>query len=345
MIRFSHEEYLWGLLIIPALFLVFYLVYRWKRKALSSLADAGMLKRIMPEASASRPWVKFSLFALAYACLVVGAANPQAGTRLEEVKKSGVELMILLDVSNSMLAKDLQPSRLEHAKRAIAQLIDNLHNDRIGLVVFAGDAYVQLPVTTDYAAAKLFLGTINTDMVPTQGTAIGAAIERGLKSLDFKNGMQKSIILITDGENHEDNAVDAAEEAKKKGVSVNVIGVGSPAGSPVPVFRNGVESGYRSDENGNTVITKLNEKMCREVAASGGGVYVRSTNGNSGLPLVMSEITKLQKKEYDNKLVKEFEDRFQVFLAIALFILCVEFFIAPRRNRRLEKINLFGEEK
>jgi len=198
MLRFGHIEFLWGLALLPLFILLYILISRWKKRALKSLGDKNVVSLMMPGVSFSTPLLKFILFALAYTCLILGAADPQIGSKMEEEKRKGADLMILLDVSNSMLSQDLAPNRLENAKRAIAQLIDNLHNDRIGIVVFAGEAYVQLPVTTDYSAAKLFLNTINTDMVPTQGTAIGAAIDLGLKSFDFKDGTGKAMIIITD---------------------------------------------------------------------------------------------------------------------------------------------------
>src|ERR1700744_6101553 len=239
MLRFAHIEFLWGLLLIPAFVLLFIVVSRWKKKAVKAFGDKNVVKQMMPDVSFSRPWLKFILFSLAFGMLVIGAADPQIGSKMEEEKRKIADIMILLDVSNSMLSQDLAPNRLENAKRAIAQLIDNLHNDRIGIIVFAGEAYVQLPMTTDYSAAKLFLNEINTDIVPTQGTAIGAAIDMGMQSLDFKNNTAKAMILMTDGENHEDDAVKAAENAADKKVAIHVIGFGSPQGSPIPVYLNG----------------------------------------------------------------------------------------------------------
>jgi Ca-activated chloride channel family protein len=244
-----------------------------------------------------------------------------------------------------MLAQDLAPSRLENAKRAIAQLIDRLHNDRIGIIVFAGEAYVQLPITTDYSAAKLFLSTISTEMMPTQGTAIGAAIDLGMKSFDFKNGTGKAMIIITDGENHEDNAVEAASSAKSRDVSVHVVGVGSQEGAPIPVIEGGKQVGYHVDNTGQQVISKLSEDMCKEISAAGGGVYVRANNSNSGLNIVMDQIGKMQRKTLDTKSFKDFEDRFQFFLAIAFVLLLVEFFLSGRKNIRLSGIKLFEVKK
>lgn len=341
MLRFAHSEYLWGLILVPILVISFILVSNWKKKALVKLGDKQVVGLMIPEVSFSRPWLKFSFFTLAFAFLIVGIADPQIGSKIEEEKKKGADLMILLDVSNSMLSQDIPPNRLENAKQAIAQLIDNLHGDRIGIIVFAGEAYVQLPITTDYSAAKLFLSTINTDMVPTQGTAIGAAIDMGMKSFDFKNGTGKSMIIITDGENHEDDAVVAAKNAVDKNVMVNVIGIGSPEGAPIPIYRNGKQLGFHTDSTGKTVISKLNEDMCKEIAAAGNGTYVRATNANSGLNIVMSQIAKVQRKSVDSKTFKDFEDRFQFFIGIALLLLVAEFFISSRKSFRFSKVKLF----
>lgn len=341
MLRFANTEFLWGLLAIPLLLFIFLRVNWWKRRAIASLGNKEVVMQLMPQVSFSRPWIKFIFFILAYALVVIGITDPQLGSKTEEVKRKGADLMILLDVSNSMLAQDLAPNRLENAKRALSQLIDKLHDDRIGIVVFAGQAYVQLPVTTDYAAAKLFLNTINTEMVPTQGTAIGAAINLGMQSFDFKNGTGKSMIIITDGENHEDDAVAAAKAALARNVTVNVVGVGSEEGAPVPIYQGGKQVGFHNDSTGHPVVSKLDETMGKEIAAAGSGVYVRANNANSGLNIVMDQIAKVQRKMTDTKQFKDFEDRFQFFLAIAFVLLLAEFFISIRKNMRLSKIKLF----
>lgn len=343
MLRFAHIEFLWGLAGLPLLLLLFIWVTRWKQKAIGSLGDRHVVRKMMPNVSFSRPWLKCILFLSALFFLIIGLADPQIGSKTEEVKRKGADLMILLDVSNSMLAEDVAPSRLENAKRALAQLIDNLHdNDRIGLIVFAGQAYVQMPVTTDYSAAKLFLNTINTNMVPTQGTAIGEAIDLGMKSFDFKDGTGKAMIIITDGENHEDDAVSAARIAHDKDVMINIVGIGSQEGAPLPlIYPNGQRAGYRVDEQGKEVISRMNEEACKEIAAAGGGAYTRATTANTGLGTIMTQIGKVQRKMYDSKAFKDFEDRFQFFLAVAVILLVAEFFVSARKNMRLSNINLF----
>jgi len=341
MIRFAHPEFLWGLAAIPVFILLFISVSRWKKRAMASLGDRNVVDKMIPQVSFLRPWLKFILFTVAFGFLLVGMADPQVGSKMEEEKRKAADLMILLDVSNSMLSQDMPPNRLENAKRAITQLIDNLHGDRIGIIVFAGEAYVQLPITTDYSAAKLFLNTINTNMVPTQGTAIGAAIDLGMKSFDFKDGTGKAMIIITDGENHEDDAVASAKYAAEKDVMVNVIGMGSAEGSPIPIYQNGKEVGFHTDSAGHTVISKLNEDMCKEITAAGNGAYVRATNANSGLNIVMDQVNKVQRKTVDSKSFKDFEDRFQFFLGFAFLLLIVEFFISNRKNLRLSGLKLF----
>ena len=277
--------------------------------------------------------------------MVIGLANPQIGSKMEEVKREGVDLMIAVDLSNSMLSEDLQPNRLLRAKQAISRLIDRLEGDRIGLVVFAGEAYVQLPITTDYSAAKLFLSTINTNIISTQGTAIGKAILLSLKSFDFENAQSKAIIIITDGENHEDDATEIAEQAAEKGVFVHTIGMGSIDGGPIPIKnRYDQLQGYRKDKQGNTVITKLNESMLQDIAQSGGGSYIRANNTQSGLDALFKEINKMEKKEIGSKIFTDYKDRFQIFIGFALLLLVIDLFILERKNKWSNKINLFEDE-
>jgi Ca-activated chloride channel family protein len=345
MLRFANAYILWALVLVPLLIIIFMLVRMWKKKALASFGDRGVITRIMPQVSFSRPTLKFIFFIVAYTLLIIGLADPQVGNHIDEVKKKGADIMIVLDVSNSMLSPDFAPNRLENAKRALAQLIDNLHEDRIGIIVFAGEAYVQMPITTDYSAAKIFLNTINTGMVPVQGTAIGGAIDLGVKSFDYKDGTGKAIILMTDGENHEDDAITAAQNAHDRGVVVHVIGFGSPQGSPIPIFDNGKQIGFHLDSAGHTVISKLNEDMCKQVAVAGNGVYIRATDANSGLGIVMDQVHKMKQKTYDSKSFKDFEDRFQFFMAIALFLFIAEFFISNRKSLRLSNLKLFEVKK
>lgn len=342
MFRFEHIEYLWAITVVaPFFILVAILFQQWKKKKLNQFGNTPIIQRLMPRVSKQLPVVKFILFFLAIISLFIGLANLQLGTKIEEVKREGVDIMIALDVSNSMLAEDLSPNRLERAKRAIYQLIEKLQNDRLGIIIFAGDAYVQLPITTDYSSAKLFLESIGTDIVPVQGTAIGTAINLAIKSFDFENGTSKAIIIITDGENHEDDAIKAAQDATEKDVYVHAIGMGSEGGAPLPIYKNGRQIGFRTDNNNTTVVSKLDEKMLQQIAAAGNGTYVRATNANAGLGVIMNEINKMEKKEFGSKVFKDYDDRFQIFLMISLFLLILEFFISKRKSNKLDKIKLF----
>jgi Ca-activated chloride channel family protein len=297
----------------------------------------------MPSYSNFRFNTKFVLFIIAYGFLIIGIANPQIGTKLEEVKRVGIDLIVAMDVSNSMKAEDLSPNRLERAKRAMLQMVDELKSDRLGIIVFAGQAYTQLPITTDYSAAKLFLGTIDTDIVPVQGTAIGKAIDLAMESFDYEQGGNKALIVVTDGENHEDDAIRAAEEALEKGIKVYTIGMGTPNGAPIPVFRRGKKMGFREDGNGNTVVSSLNEEMLREIAGVGGGAYVRATNANAGFEQILDELSGLEKSEFESQMYTDYEDRFQFFIGAAVFFLLLSVIINEKKSKIAEKINLFEE--
>jgi len=343
MFRFAHIEYLWGLLIIPLLILFFIWSRISRQRALKRFGNEQTIKELMPFASKSRPVFKFFILMLALAFFITGAARPQFGSKLKKVKREGIELIIALDVSNSMMAEDIQPNRLERAKRAIARLVDRLKNDKIGLIVFAGEAYVQLPITSDYNSAKLFLNSVNTQIVPTQGTAIGTAINMGVRSFTPEGDANKAIIVITDGENHEDNAVTAAQDAVENGIIVHTIGMGLPQGSPIPVVRNG-QKDYLKDREGNVVVTKLDEVMLEKIATAGNGIYVRANNAQVGLNTLFDEINKLEKEEIESLVYSEYDDQFQYFYAAGLLLLLLEFIILERKNRYLMKVRLFSHK-
>lgn len=342
MIRFEHTHFLWLLGLVPILGLVFILISVSKKRRLEKLGQYSMVLQMMPDVSQGRQVVKFFLYSIGLAFVLAGMANLQTGSKMQEVKRTGADIMLCLDVSNSMLAEDLKPNRLERAKQAIEKMIDRLDGDRIGMIVFAGEAYVQLPITTDYNAAKLFLNSIAPNMIPTQGTAIGAAIEKSMESFGKDEGKNKAIIIITDGENHEDDAIKLAEDANKNDISIHTIGIGSDAGVPIPVYMNGVPAGYKKDKEGNTVITKLNEKLLQDIAGAANGVFVKATNADVGLNAVLDKIGELDKKEIESKRYTDYEDQFQWFMAAALLFLVVEFFISERVNEWFRKLNLFG---
>lgn len=341
MFRFGNSEFLWGLLIIPALTFFFILSRIGRKKALKRFGKLDTIQQLMPFVSKGRPVMKFIIIMLALAFIIVGTARPQFGSKLKTVKREGVELMIALDVSNSMMAEDIQPNRLERAKRAISRLIDRLKDDKIGLIVFAGDAYTQLPITSDYNSAKLFLNSVNTQIVPKQGTAMGAAIDLAARSFTPNGQANKAIIVITDGENHEDDPVAAAEAANEKGIVVDAIGMGLPQGSPIPVLRNG-QKDYLKDRDGNVVVTKLDEQMLEKVAVAGKGIYVRANNAQIGLNTLFDEINKMQKEEMESRVYSEYDDQFQYFFAIGLFLILLEYVILERKNRFLKNFRLFS---
>jgi Ca-activated chloride channel family protein len=342
MIRFENIEYLYGLLMIPVFILAFILYRVWKRRALKRFGELPVIMRLVPEMSDIKPVIKFSLLMISYIFLIIGAANPQIGSRLEKVERKGADLMIALDVSNSMLAQDVRPDRITRATQAISKLIDDLGGDRIGIVVFAGKAYMQLPITTDYAAAKMFLSTISTGMVPTQGTAIAEAIE--MASGAFKqDDRSKALIIITDGEDHEGDALEAAQAAAEKGIRIYTIGMGSPDGTPIPTYdQNGNQVGFRKDKQGQTVITKLNETILQQIASAGNGIYVRATTGRDGLSRIFEEINQLQKAEIETQMFSEYEDRYQYFLGFGLLFLLLEFLLPEKKSKWADKIKLFN---
>jgi Ca-activated chloride channel family protein len=307
---------------------------KWKRKAFKSFGEGLVKKGLIPFYSKSRENLKFLLIFLCITSMIIGISNPQIGTKMEEVKREGVDLMIALDLSNSMLAEDIKPNRLERARQAISRLIDKLEGDRIGLIVFAGDAYVQLPITTDYSAAKLFLSTVNTSIIPSQGTAVGKAIDLSIRSFDMENGQNKAIIIITDGENHEDDALEQAKLTNEKGVLVHTLGMGLSKGGPIPIYNKyGNNTGYRKDKEGNTIISKLNEQMLQEIASAGGGTYVRANNTQAGLSALFSEINKMEKKEIGTMVFTDYKDRFQLFLSIAFLLLFFDLILLSRKNK------------
>lgn len=324
--------------------LVFIIVLINKKRLLSRLGDYPLVKAMIPDVSKGKQLLKFILFTLGFSFLIFGICNLQTGSKMQEVKREGGDIMICLDVSNSMLAEDLSPNRLERAKQAIEKFIEKLEGDRIGIIIFAGEAYVQLPITADYSAAKLFLSSINTNIVPTQGTAVGAALEKALESFGKDVGKNKAIVVITDGENHEDDAVKIAEEAAKQGVYINTIGIGSDGGVPIPFFQNGVKAGYRKDKEGNTVVTKLNEKLLKEIAAAGNGVYIKASNSDVGLNSILDQLKELDRKQIESKMYTDYEDQFQWFIGGALFFLTLEFLFSERVSRWWRKLNLFENE-
>jgi Ca-activated chloride channel homolog len=340
LFRFANPDFLYLLLLLPVLILLYILNVIRKRNVLKRVGEANLVSRLIPEMSKIRPTVKFILQLGAVATGIIMLARPQFGSKIEDVKKQGVEVIIALDVSNSMLAEDIQPDRLTRAKQAISRLVDNLDNDKIGLIVFAGDAYIQIPLTTDYISAKMFLSAITPDIVPKQGTAIGSAISLGMRSFSPGEGKSKAIIIITDGENHEDDPVKEAEGASKAGIIIYTLGIGSTEGVPIPILRNGRKD-FLKDEKGNTVITRLDEDILKKIALATNGNYVRASNSNIGLDEIFSDIKKMKKQDLQSTQYTEYNDQYQIFAALTLLILLIDFIIMERKNRRLANIRLF----
>lgn len=338
MFRFAHPEYLFLFILIPVLVGVFIYTEIKKRRNLNLYGNPQLLEGLMPNASFVRPKIKFYMQLTAVFLLVIILAQPQFGTKVENTKRQGIEVIIALDVSNSMLAQDIQPSRLDKAKQVLSKLVDEMDNDKIGLVVFAGDAYTQLPITVDYVSAKMFFSGISPQLVPRQGTAIGSALDLAIKSFGTKTEAGRAIIVITDGENHEDDAIGAAKLAAENNIVVHVIGMGKPDGAPIPVP--GTMSFWK-DKDGNVVVSKLNEQMCKEIAQAGKGVYVPTDNNNNAYRVISKELDKLAKSDIKTSIFSEYNEQFQSFALLALLLLLVDFFIFERKNKMMSKLRIF----
>ena len=330
MIHFACPQYLIWLYLVDIILIVYGLLRYFRGRKIAAIGDPELVKQLMPSFSRAKGWVKMVLFCIGLQFLLIGAARPQIGAKLSKHEAKGAEIIIALDVSNSMKATDYSPDRLDRAKLAISRLVDNLKDDRIGLVVFAGTSFVQLPITTDYVSAKMFLGTISNTSVPIQGTAIGDAIYTSLKSFSSQSSKSRAIIVITDGENHEDDALEAAKQAAEMGVRVFTIGVGTPKGSLIQM-----EDGtYIEDEDGNPVVTKLDEKLLLDIAAAGNGAYIHATNTEFGLGPITKEIEAMEDEEFSSIVFEEYDEQFMYFLAVALVFFTLAGLIGERRNKK-----------
>ena len=341
--RFEHTEFLYLLLLIPVFLVLFWLVNIKTKKALSKWMNPVHSSTLMPLASGGKKLLKLIIFLVAYSLVIFSIARPQFGSKLTDVKRKGVEIIIAIDVSNSMLAEDIQPNRLANAKRAISRLIDELANDKIGLIVFAGDAYIQLPITTDFGAAKLFLSSVNTEIVPRQGTSIGAAIKLAARSFSPEVEKSKAIIIITDGENHEEGASEAAVAAAEKGIFVHTIGMVLPQGAPIPILNQFGQKDFRTDHEGNIIVSKLDESMLQEIALAGEGIYIRASNSKTGLSTLFKEINQMEKQDIEARVYSEYEEQFQYPIALAIVLLIIEFLLLNRKNRWLSRFKLVGQ--
>ena len=329
MIHFAQAQYLLLIFLIPVFFLIQALLVRLRRRKIRKFGDEKLVEQLMPSYSKSKVWVRLTLFSIGFFFFAIGLSRPQIGARLKEQEIKGAEIIIAIDVSNSMLAEDYSPNRLDRAKLAVSRLVDKLRDDRIGLAIFAGTSFVQLPVTTDYVSAKMFLNTIDTGSIPIQGTAMGDAITTCIRSFSQQSDKSRAIILITDGENHEDDPVAAAKQAAEMGIKVFTIGVGSPEGKPIPM--NGE---LLKDKNGEIVVSRLDEDVLKEVAQAGNGAYVRAGNSEFGLNPIIEDLKKLEDEKYNSIVFEEFDEQFMYFLGIAFFFFVLEMLVGDRRSKR-----------
>ena len=333
---------LWWLITIPVFVIAYIIITKRKQRQLMEFGAPELMAQLMPDASKSRPIVKFTLLMVALVLLIVAAARPQYGQQEKTVKRQGIEVMVALDISNSMLAEDVAPNRLDRAKQMLSKMIDNMTDDKVGLVVFAGEAFTQLPITCDYVSAKMFLNTISPKLIPTQGTAIGAALQTAIRSFGSQESdAGRAIILITDGENHEDDATAVAKQAQELGIQVFVIGIGKPEGSPIPVPGT---NDYIKDRSGQVVVSRLNEEMCQEIAQAGKGAYVRCDNTNTAMRALQQELDRIATTDLETTVYADYNEQYQSFVLLALLLLVIDCFILMRQNHRLNRMDLFKEK-
>lgn len=330
-------------MVIPVIILLFVIVQIWRRSAQKKFADSHLLQRLSPNQSLFKSILKTLILCLAFGCLSLALVNPKIGTKLETVRSQGVDIVFAVDVSKSMLAEDIAPNRLEKSKQLVREIINSLASDRVGIIAYAGKAFPQLPITTDYASAKMFLQNMNTDMLSSQGTAIHEAIQLAKTYYDDDEQTNRILIIISDGEDHGGEAVDIAEEAKEKGIRILTIGVGDAKGGPIPIKRNGVVLNYKKDNNGETVITRLDESTLREIAEETNGIYVNGSNTSKVVETIKDVLDNMDKKEFESKQIADFKDQFQWFLGMGILLFFLDIFFLERKTAWLKKLNLFNE--
>ena len=346
MIQFDEPIYFYLLLVIPVLLVLYLAHHIWKKRTQRRFADPWLLRRLAPDRSLFKPQLKLLLFLLGLAFLILGLVNPKMGTKLETVKREGVDIVFAVDVSKSMLAEDIAPNRLEKAKRLVSEIINELASDRVGIIAYAAQAFPQLPITTDYGAAKMFLQSMNTDMLSSQGTAIHEAIELAATYFDDEEQTNRILFLVSDGEDHaEDQVMDAIEQATDQGIRIFTIGVGSARGAPIPIKRNGVLESLKKDARGEVVITRLNESILAEIASEGNGEYIPGANTAAAVEQISGLLQQMDKKEFEARQFAEFKDQFQWFLGAGLLLLFLDIFVLERKTGWLRKLDLFNEKK
>jgi len=346
MVQLDEKIYFYLLIIIPVIVVLFLLVLIWKKSTRKKFANTELLKRLTPNRSSNKGVIKLTVLILGLALLIVGLVNPKIGTKLETVKREGVDIVFAVDVSKSMLAEDIAPNRIEKAKRLVSEIINQLASDRIGIIAYAGQAYPQLPITTDYSAAKMFLQGMNTDMLTSQGTAIYQAIELATTFYDDAEQTNRVLFIISDGEDHsEGSALDAVEDAVDEGITIYTIGVGKEKGAPIPIKRNGILESLKKDSQGETVITKLNKEVLIDISSEGNGEYIDGSNTDAAVEFIKNELLQMDKKEFEAKQFAEYKDQFQWFIGAALLLLFLDIFILDRKTKWLKNLNLFNEKR
>ena len=341
--RLEEPIYFYLFAIIPVIIVIFLLVSLWKKRTQKKFAPTGLLSKLAPNISFFKSILKLSFFLIGISFLILALVNPKIGTKLKTVKREGVDVVFALDVSKSMLAEDIAPNRIDKSKQLVTQIINNLASDRIGIIAYAGQAYPQLPITTDYASAKMFLQNMNTDMLSSQGTAISDAIEMATTYFNDEEQTNRILVIISDGEDHSENAISAASLAAEKGIRIFTIGVGKTSGGPIPLKRNGIIESYKKDKNGETVITKLNETVLTEVATKANGFYLNGSNTQQVVDQVKEELLAMDKKEFETKQYTEFDHQFQWFLGFGLLFLCIDVLVSEKKTKWIKKLNLFNE--
>jgi Ca-activated chloride channel family protein len=345
MIQFDEKFYFYLMALIPVLLLIYVVHQIWKRRTQKRFADPALLRKLAPDRSLFKPQLKLILFLMALAFLTLGLVNPKMGTKLETVKREGVDIVFAVDVSKSMLAEDIAPNRLEKGKRIVSEIINELASDRVGIIAYAGQAYPQLPITTDYGAAKMFLQSLNTDMLTSQGTAINEAIKLASTYYNDEEQTNRVLLIISDGEDHSEGAVlDAVDLATEQGIKIYTIGIGQLKGAPIPIKRNGVLETLKKNSEGEVVITRLNEEVLTEIASDGNGAYINGENTAEVVELIKETLDQMDKKEFEAKQFAEFKDQFQWFLGIALLLLFLDIFVLERKTAWLRRLDLFNEK-
>ncbi|WP_420603706.1 VWA domain-containing protein [Flagellimonas sp.] len=344
MIQLDEKMYFYLLAIIPVMVMAFFFLQVWKKRTQRQFAETKLLKRLAPNRSSFKSALKLIFLLIGLAFLIIGLVNPKIGTKLETVKREGVDIVFAVDVSKSMLAEDIAPNRLEKSKRLVSEIINQLASDRIGIIAYAGQAYPQLPITTDYGAAKMFLQGMNTNMLSSQGTAINAAIDLASTYYDDDDQTNRVLFIISDGEDHsEQSTIGAVENAVQNGIRIFTIGVGKPKGAPIPIKRNGVVQSLKKDNQGEVVITKLNETVLSEIASEGNGEYIEGSNTENAVEYIKEQLNQMDKKEFEAKQFAEYKDQFQWFLGLGLLFLFLDIFVLDRKTKWLKKLNLFNE--